>query len=106
MPVARLRPLAHEDIFDLWSYTAAYNPAAADRVVERLNRAFDLIALNPKSGRTRPDMGAGIRSFVVEKFVVFYRIEPDGIDIGRIIHGSRNITAEVIWLDFEPIGDK
>ena len=100
MPAARLRSLAHEDMFDLWAYIAADNVRAADAVVERLNRAFNLVAINPKSGRSRPDIGPGIRSFIVGKYVVFYRIGAGGIDIGRVMHGARNIVPEDIWPSF------
>jgi toxin ParE1/3/4 len=106
MPRARLRPRAHEDMFDLWAYIADDNPDAADRVAERLNRAFDLIALNPKSGRTRPDIGPEVRSFIVDKYVAFYRIVPGGLDIGRVVHGARNITPEDVWLGFESSDDR
>jgi toxin ParE1/3/4 len=87
---------------DLWSFIAADNIDAADRVAERLKRAFDLIAVNPRSGRLRPDMGPGIRSFVVGKYVVFYRITLDGIDVGRVMHGARNIVPDDVWPSFVP----
>jgi toxin ParE1/3/4 len=41
-------------------------------------------------------MGPDVRSFVVGKYVVFYRIAPGGIDVGRIVHGARNVAPEDI----------
>jgi toxin ParE1/3/4 len=96
MPAARLRPRAHEDLFDLWAFIAADSLRAADAVVDRLERAFELLAFQSRSGRARPDMGPDVRSFVVGKYVVFYRIAPGGIDVGRIVHGARNVAPEDI----------
>ncbi len=66
-------------------------------LVDRLDRAFALLAMNPKSGRARADIGKGIRSFVVGQYVVFYRAVPGGIDVARVMHGARNIVPDDIW---------
>ena len=101
MRAVRLRPLAHEDMHDLWSFIAADNIEAADRMVKRLTQAFALVSLNPRSGRMRPDIGPEIRSFIVGKYVVFYHIVLDCIDVGRIMHGARNIETEDVLMAFE-----
>lgn len=90
-------------MFDLWVYIAADNVDAADALVDRLIRAFDLIAANPKSGRARRDLGPGVRSFVVDKYFIFYRVVAGGIDIGRVIHGARNIVPDDIWRGLGPL---
>ena len=96
MPAVRRRPLAREDILDIWTYIAADNLRAADALVDRLDQAFFLLARNPKSGRARPDIGRGVRSFTVERYVIFYRAMGGGIDVGRVMHGARNIVPEDI----------
>jgi toxin ParE1/3/4 len=46
-------------------------------------------------GRPRDDLRQGLRSFVTGRYVVFYRISPDGIEILRALHGSRDAGAEL-----------
>lgn len=105
MPVVRLRPLAREDILEIWTYIAADNLAAADAIVDRFDRAFFLSAMNPRSGRARPNIGAGIRSFAVGNYVVFYRPVTGGVDIGRVLHGKRNILPADILRSFAILDD-
>jgi len=44
-------------------------------------------------GRARPELGHGLRSFVVGQYVVFYRPSTKGIEIVRVLHGARDIGA-------------
>jgi len=53
-------------------------------------------------GRARGDMGLGVRHLIVGNCVVFYRIVAGGIEIGRIMHGARNMAPEDIWPSFDP----
>ncbi len=97
MRAIRRRPLAREDILEIWSYIAEDNIRAADALVDRFDRAFAFLATNPKSGRARPDIGRGIRSFVVRPYIIFYRALAGGIDVARVMHGARNIFPEDVW---------
>ena len=63
MPAVRQRPLARDDLLDIWAPIAADNIRAADAFVDRLDRAFFLLGANPKSGRARPDIGPGMLAF-------------------------------------------
>jgi toxin ParE1/3/4 len=45
----------------------------------------------PGMGRKRDDLGKGLRSFPVKKYLIFYRQAKDDIEIVRVLHGSRNI---------------
>jgi toxin ParE1/3/4 len=105
MPAARLRPLAREDLFRLWTYIASDNMKAADAMVDRFDHAFTVLAVNPKIGQSRPDLGANVRTFVVGNYIVFYRATSDGIDVGRVMHGRRNIQPQDIWRGFRGLGD-
>lgn len=43
-------------------------------------------------GRLRPELGSGVRSFVVENYVIYYRHEDDVL-IARVLHGRRDQAA-------------
>jgi plasmid stabilization system protein ParE len=47
-------------------------------------------------GRNRPEFGEGIRSFVVESYVIYYHHAAD-ILIARVLHGRRDQAAA--WCD-------
>jgi toxin ParE1/3/4 len=46
---------------------------------------------NPLIGQTRDDLILNLRSFVVRKYIVFYFPTPDGVEIIRVLHSSRDI---------------
>ena len=41
----------------------------------------------------RPELGSGVRSFPVGKYVVFYLATEDGIKVIQVIHGARDIPV-------------
>ena len=87
------RPQAEEDILEIWLFIAEDNLAAADAWVDRLDAAFALWATQPKMGRGRDELAPGLRSFPFGRYVVFYELLPDGIDVTRVLHGARDIDA-------------
>ncbi len=49
-------PQAVADLFDLWSFIAQDNPAAADRVEDAVFRACDFLSDSPFAGRLRKEL--------------------------------------------------
>jgi toxin ParE1/3/4 len=41
-------------------------------------------------GRSREELAAGLRSIAFGRYVVFYLILEDHVEIARVIHGSRD----------------
>jgi toxin ParE1/3/4 len=87
---------ARSDLLDIWLYISDDSVAAADRVLDEINRVCRLISEHPKIGRVRPEIGAELRSFAAMSWIVFYRIDDDAIRIVRIVHGARDFDQ----LDF------
>ena len=70
----RLSPLAEQDLEEIWLYVAEdSSPTTADRLIDAIVDRFDLLEEQPAVGRARPEFGAGVRSFVVESYVIYYR---------------------------------
>ena len=65
-------------------------------IVDRFTDIFVLLADNPEAGRRRDDLGRGIRSYVVEGYVICYRIGAEMLDIVGIFHGARRITRRLL----------
>ena len=87
------RPQAEVDILEIWGYIAEDSFIDADRWVDRLDEKLSLWATQPLMGRNRDELSAGVRSGVFGRYIVFFEPLPDGIDIVRVLHGSRDIDA-------------
>ena len=87
------RPLAADDIAEVWDYIAEDNLDAADRWIDRLDEQFGLLATQPLMGRARPELGPELRSYPFGRYMIFYAPLADGIDVIRVLHGARDIDA-------------
>ena len=79
------------DLDDIWSYIAADNPDAADSFLRRILERCQSYAHQPRLGESRPDLGREVRCFSVERYVVYYKPIAEGIELIRVLHGSRDI---------------
>jgi toxin ParE1/3/4 len=93
MPRLVIAPAARRDLRAIRDYIARDNPEAARRVVTRLREVARLLASAPALGRRRPELGPGLRSFVADPYVLFYRPLTGGIELARVLHGARDIDA-------------
>lgn len=90
----RLSSGADRDLHELWAYIARENVRAADRLMEALEERFVLLGEYPGAGRERPEFGQHVRSFPVGNYIVVYRPISIGVEILRIIRGSRDLDAQ------------
>lgn len=86
-----LRPQAEADLQENLEYIALDSLAAADKWVDELGERMKLWATQPQMGRARDELAPGIRSLAFGRYVVFYTPLSDGIDVVRVMHGSRDI---------------
>ena len=93
----RLSALAERDLDEIWAYVAQdASPTTADRLVDAIVDRFDLLTEQPRMGRSRPEFGEGVRSIIVENYVIYYRHDGDLL-IARVLHGRRDQAA--VWLE-------
>lgn len=91
MPRVLKRPQAEVDLDDLWWSIAQDNPDAADRVLDAIDDRCTLLAQFPRLGTSRDELLPGLRSSPVGSYLVFYLPLPDGIEVIRVLHGSRDL---------------
>ena len=87
------RPRAAEDIAAVWDFIADDNPDAADHWVDQLDTQLRLLATQALMGRARDELAPGIRSFPFGRYLVFYLPIGDGIDVVRVLHGTRDVDT-------------
>ena len=93
MPLIIKRPRARSDLTEIWNYIAADNETRADAFVDLIDQKFQALAAHPNLGRSRNELEEGLRSFPVGNYVIFYRAIPAGVEIVRVLHGSRDLNA-------------
>lgn len=93
--VIRRRPLAADDIAEIWDHIADDSLRAADRWIDQLDEQFVLLATQPLMGRSRDELAPGLRSFPFGRYVIFYEPIEGGIDIVRLLHSARDVDAQV-----------
>jgi toxin ParE1/3/4 len=93
MPQVIRSPEAAEDLLEIWQYIADNNEAAADKLLDEIDRTSKMLARNPKAGRDRPEIAPSLRSFPVGRYVLFYRPADDGVEMVRVPHSSRDIDS-------------
>jgi len=83
---------ADNDLFDIVEYIARHNPVAADELRARIVSACETLATESQAGEFREGFGvSGCRSFSAGNYVLFFSHIKDGIEVSRVIHGSRDL---------------
>jgi len=54
-----------------------------------LRDKFAFLAKNPLLGDLREDFGAGVRTFVAERYLILYRAQNYGVEIIQVVHSAR-----------------
>jgi plasmid stabilization system protein ParE len=89
-----ITPAAHEDLRQILEYIAQNSPAAALKVLRDLAGAMRKIARSPGIGRRIEDLAdETLRFWTVHSYMVVYRDGITPVQIVRIPHGARDITA-------------
>lgn len=88
------RPLALADLAEIWSFIADDSETNADRFLSKLEVKLQGLATQAQMGRLRDELMPELRSFPFVRYVIFYLAGPDGIEIVRVMHSARDISAD------------
>ncbi|UEM25435.1 type II toxin-antitoxin system RelE/ParE family toxin (plasmid) [Skermanella mucosa] len=91
MVLHRYSARADADLLDIWLFIAADNPQAADRLLLDIDEQCRLLAENNRLGMARPEIAPEARSWPLGRYLILYRVIPDGIEVVRVIHGARDL---------------
>jgi len=92
----RLSQQARSDLDAIWLYIAQESGSidAATRVVGTITDKFALFARFPFLGKSlEPHARPHVRTFSVDRYMIFYGTRTDEIRILRIIHSSRDVQS-------------
>ena len=92
--VCRFTIPASRDIEGILDYAAAQgNFDAAERLLNRMNQKCDRLLDFPGMGRKRDELAPGLRSFPIDRFLIFYTELEDGIEVVRVMSGYQDIES-------------
>jgi toxin ParE1/3/4 len=86
---------AEADLREIWRYIAAENPAAADRVLLRIDERIQLLQRFPEIGVLRSDIRRGMRMLVEGNYLLLYEYDArvDEVDLVAVIDGRRELSG-------------
>ena len=94
MATLLVRPKARIDLAEIWDFIAGESEVQADTFINRMTDELRLLARQPELGRKRDDLMSSLRSFPFGRYVIFYRIDPNGIEVIRVLHSARDVGAQ------------
>ena len=85
-------PEADDDLVGIAGFIARDKPDAARHWVRTIRETCEMLATQPEAGEIRNGFGVpDCRSFTVGNYIIFFRAAKGGIEVARIIHGSRDM---------------
>jgi plasmid stabilization system protein ParE len=80
---------------DRWGTTHAEHLAAARSFTEQFEQLCQLLTLHPEMGLPRNELQEGIQSLLFQRYVIFYRIRGNCVEIIRVLRAARDVDAVV-----------
>ena len=86
---------AEADLRSIWRYIAYDNPAAADRVLLRIDKRIQILRHFPEIGALRNDLRRGMRMLVEGHYLLLYEYDSrkDEVDLIAVIDGRRELSG-------------
>jgi toxin ParE1/3/4 len=93
--------VAKRDIVEISDYYTEIFPDLADRFADEIDSSFKQLRDRPEIGSPRfsyllPDHSLRIWQFDRFPFLVLYRLQNDLVDLLRVLHERRDLSADLI----------
>lgn len=88
-----LTPAAKQDLRDIWRYLSQQNEAAADRLLDRLERRMEELRNYPELGPSREEVQPRLRHLLAAPYLILYQLEEGVVVVGRVIDGRRDLSG-------------
>jgi toxin ParE1/3/4 len=85
---------AEAELRQIWRYIAAENPAAADRLLLKIDDKLQILRDFPKIGTLRPDIRPGFRMLVEGYYLLLYDYDEanDAVELISAVDGRQDLT--------------
>ncbi len=85
---------ANADLMEIWVYLAERSIENANSMIQAIGRKCQDCAEMPGIGRRRDDLAPGLRTSAEGSYIICYRVIDDGIEVVRVLHGSRDLPSQ------------
>ncbi len=86
---------AENDLESIFDYIMKDSPRAAASILEKFDKSISGLAQNPKLGVIPKDVRLkrlGYRMLIIGRYLVFYVVKGNTVQIRRVIHGARRYS--------------
>jgi toxin ParE1/3/4 len=73
---------------DMWGATASENLAEAEKFSHQFAAHCQLLSRHPDMGLTRDELHHGVRSAPFLKYVIYYRVRADRLEVLRVLRAN------------------
>jgi toxin ParE1/3/4 len=80
-----------EQILDLVASQSGFD--GSEKFLATFNQKCQRLAQFPMMGKSRAELGLGVRSFPYSPYLIFYHQIEGGVEILRVVSGYRNLSA-------------
>ncbi len=86
---------AEAELRQIWRYIAAENPAAADRLLLKIDDKLQILRDFPKIGTLRTDIRPGFRMLVEGNYLLLYEYDEanDAVELISAVDGRQDLTG-------------
>ena len=84
---------ANADLTQILDYIELDRPQTATKVVARIREKCELLRTNPEMGPARPEFAKDMRSLIVQRWIVYYRVKTNEIQVIRVLDGARDVRG-------------
>ena len=81
------------DLLEIWAHIAENDYEAANSTIQAIGRRCYDCADLPGIGRRHNDLAPDLRGIVEGSYIIFYRVAEEGIQVVRVVHGSRDLPS-------------
>ncbi len=94
MSPIHLRPLAKQDLNNIWLYSFQnWGEAQADQYFDQLSKAIELLGSAPMMSHIRQEFTPPVRIHHHASHLIIYVTTEDSVEIIRVLHESMDIEA-------------
>jgi toxin ParE1/3/4 len=95
-------PEARRDLLDIYMVVGLDNPAAAERLYDRIEAKAEALSHHPRLGPRRSDIAARVRVLIEGPYLILFETHPDTdegpvdwVEVVRVVDGRRDLARVV-----------
>ena len=92
---------AREDLLAIEGFLAERNPRVADRFIDSVLERCRQLEQFPELGPVRLDMNPEARCLTHKRWLILYRLIPNGVEVVRVVDGARDLGS-LFWPENRP----